>query len=349
MQKAERLLDVAAFLLRASEPVSWREIQEQFPHDYGGSEEAAIRKFERDKAELLELGIPVRWAAGDEDLAAGYLIDRDEFYLPNLELAPEDLALLYLAGSAALAQGVFPYAKDLAHALNKLSFAARAPGASETAALAARRLSRGEEGEIARPSDGAAVASKLEALSHAVAAKKRAHLVYEGAERGARTERDVDPYGLYQAAGAWFLVGHCHLRHDLRTFHLGRIVELAVNPAAPRTPDFGVPADFDLRDLATREIWEYAVHEPLRCTVRLHPYPGGRPVSPEARASFGGHAEIRDEEGGAVLVEVTARNGEGLLRHVLSLGERAEVVGPRHLRDRARTILAALAGRGAAP
>ena len=134
MQKAERLLDVAAFLLRAAEPVSWREIQEQFPGEYGGSEEAPVRKFERDKAELLELGIPVRWASRDEDLPAGYLIDRDEFYLPNLELQPEHLALLYLAGSAALAQGAFPYAKDLAHALNKLSFAARAPGTSETAA-----------------------------------------------------------------------------------------------------------------------------------------------------------------------------------------------------------------------
>ena len=110
MQKAERLLDLAALLLRAAEPVAWREIQEQFPDDYGGSEEAAIRKFERDKAELLELGIPVRWAAQDEDLPAGYAIDRDEFYLPNLELAPEDLALLYMAGSAALAQGAFPYA-----------------------------------------------------------------------------------------------------------------------------------------------------------------------------------------------------------------------------------------------
>ena len=44
MQKAERLLDLAAFLLRAAEPVSWREIQEQFPEDYGGaSGEAAIR------------------------------------------------------------------------------------------------------------------------------------------------------------------------------------------------------------------------------------------------------------------------------------------------------------------
>ena len=127
MHKDQRLLDLAALLLKAAEPVSWREIQEQFPEDYAGTGDAAIRKFERDKADLLELGIPVRYAAGDEDLPAGYLIDKDEFYLPDLKLPPEDLALLYVAGSAALAQGTFPYARDLAHALNKLSFAASAP------------------------------------------------------------------------------------------------------------------------------------------------------------------------------------------------------------------------------
>ncbi|MFL5299993.1 MAG: WYL domain-containing protein, partial [Anaeromyxobacteraceae bacterium] len=160
MQKAQRLLDLAALLLRAAEPVSWREIQEQFPEDYAGSGEAAIRKFERDKAELLELGIPVRWVQGDEDLPAGYVIDKDEFYLPNLELAPEDLALLYVSGSAALAQGAFPYAKDLAHAMNKLSFAARAAGSFETAGMAAHHLSQGDEA-----SGAGAVAPRLEALS----------------------------------------------------------------------------------------------------------------------------------------------------------------------------------------
>src|SRR5512138_1376170 len=251
MQKAQRLLDLAAFLLRAAEPVSWREIQEQFPEDYGSSSgEAAIRKFERDKAELLELGIPIRYAAGDEDLPAGYLIDRDEFYLPDLKLPPEDLALLYLAGSAALVRGSFPYARDLAHALNKLSFAARAPGA-EAAASVGRRLSAQSDGDE-EAGEEPGVGARLEELSRAVALKKRVHLSYEGAERRARTERDVDPYGLYQKGGAWYLVGWCHLRKAIRTFSLGRIRALAINPTAPRTPDFAPRKDFRLADLATR-------------------------------------------------------------------------------------------------
>ncbi|HEY7726778.1 MAG TPA: WYL domain-containing protein [Anaeromyxobacteraceae bacterium] len=335
MQKAQRLLDLAAFLLRAPEPVSWREIQEQFPDDYGGSDEAAVRKFERDKAELLELGIPVRWVSGDEDLADGYLIDKDEFYLPDLELAPEDLALLYLAGSAALAQGAFPYARDLAHALSKLSFAARAAGASEVAAVAAQRLSAGGEEEGPAPGPPARL---LEQLSQAVAARKRVHVVYAGAERREVTTRDVDPYGLYQKGGAWFLVGHCHLRRALRTFHLGRIRSLRTNPAGPRTPDFRVPRDFRVADHATREPWEYANHRPLACAVRLE-----APVAPEAVASFGARARVREEAGG-VRVEVEATNARALVSHVLSL-ERAEIAAPRALRAESRRVLAGLARR----
>ena len=330
MQKDQRLLDLAAFLLKAAEPVSWREIQEQFPEDYGGRGEAAIRKFERDKADLLELGIPVRYVAGDEDLPAGYLIDRDEFYLPDLKLPPEDLALLYLAGSAALASGTFPYARDLAHALNKLSFAARAPGASEAAGLAARQLSAPEDG------DGVDVGARVEELSRAIAHVKRVHLVYIGAERGAATERDVDPYGLFQRGGAWFLAGWCHLRRAIRTFHLSRIVSLTVNASAPRTRDFAPRPDFSLAALATRETWEYDVHAPVRCRIRLDP-----PVPAEVVASFGPRARLA-EDGGVTLVEVEATNEEGLLRHVLALGDRAELLQPKGLREKARAVLAGL-------
>jgi proteasome accessory factor B len=330
MQKDQRLLDLAAFLLKAAEPVSWREIQEQFPEDYAGKGEAAIRKFERDKADLLELGIPVRYIAGDEDLPAGYLIAKDEFYLPDLKLAPEDLALLYVAGSAALASGTFPYGRDLAHALNKLSFAARAPGASEAAAVAARSLSAGDgpEGEPAVP---------VEELSRAVAHRKRLHLTYHGAERRERTERDVDPYGLFQQGGAWYLVGWCHLRQAIRTFHVARIETLSVNAASPRSADFTARKDFSLADHATREAWEYQKHPPVRCRVRLD-----SGASAEVLASFGPRARVREEGSGAV-VELEATNTEGLLRHVLALGDGAEVLAPSALRARAREVLAGLA------
>ena len=170
------------------------------------------------------------WVGGDEDLSAGYLVDKEDFYLPDLKLPPEDLALLYVAGSAALAQRVFPYARDLAHAMNKLSFAARAPGASEVAAVAALQLScrRRRGGRPGRC--GAPVGGALDRGGGTEAGSPR--LRRGGASR--RTERDVDSYGLYQRGGAWFLAGFCLLRQDIRSFHLGRIVSVEVNAAAPR-------------------------------------------------------------------------------------------------------------------
>ena len=52
-------------LLRARAPVTFREIREQFPSYKTANVEAGLRAFERDKADLLELGVPVRVFSGD--------------------------------------------------------------------------------------------------------------------------------------------------------------------------------------------------------------------------------------------------------------------------------------------
>src|SRR5918996_6634672 len=123
MERTERLLDLVALLLDAREPISWAELREQFPDDYGkGSDEAAERKFERDKAELLELGIPIKWHQGDDEKKDGYVVERNAYYLPEVGLTPDELAVLYAAGSAALASGAFPGNHDLVHALRKIGF-----------------------------------------------------------------------------------------------------------------------------------------------------------------------------------------------------------------------------------
>jgi proteasome accessory factor B len=51
------------------------------------------------------------------------------------------------------------------------------------------------------------------------------------------------------------------------------------------------------------------------------------------------------EEHGDTLVDLDATNGEALVRHVLAFGDRAELLAPRSLRQRARAILTSLAER----
>lgn len=87
--------------------------------------------------------------------------------------------------------------------------------------------------------------SALLALSAAAHGWQRVHLNYRSAQ-GEDSERDFDPYGLAWRDGRWYVVGMCHLRHDLRSFRLDRVLQVQ-----PVNAVFKPPADFDaVRHLA---------------------------------------------------------------------------------------------------
>jgi predicted DNA-binding transcriptional regulator YafY len=66
---------------------------------------------------------------------------------------------------------------------------------------------------------------------------------------GEVSERDYDPYGIVYNDGFWYTAGYCHLRQDLRTFRLDRVVALE-----PREATFERPADFDLLEHVLKSI-----------------------------------------------------------------------------------------------
>src|SRR5262249_43962474 len=112
-------------LLRARSPVTYREIREQFPGYQTTNAEAGLRAFERDKADLLELGVPIRYITPEEDDAledGGYVIDLKRFKMPEVRLTPDEISALVLAASVAHAMpgGAYPKIVDLA--LRKLAF-----------------------------------------------------------------------------------------------------------------------------------------------------------------------------------------------------------------------------------
>jgi proteasome accessory factor B len=83
------------------------------------------------------------------------------------------------------------------------------------------------------------------------------------------------------------------------------------------------------------------VHEPVDAVVRLEP-----PRAAEATLIFGPAAEVRPYgEAGAVDVRLRTTNGEGLVRMVLALGDRAHLVAPAGLREKAKAILGDLVER----
>ena len=112
-------------LLRARTPVTYREIREQFSAYQTLNAEAGLRAFERDKADLLELGVPIRYVTPDEDDSledGGYVIDLKRFKMPEVRLTADEISALVLAASVAHAMpgGAYPKIVDLA--LKKLAF-----------------------------------------------------------------------------------------------------------------------------------------------------------------------------------------------------------------------------------
>lgn len=79
----------------------------------------------------------------------------------------------------------------------------------------------------------------LAVLSSAAQQQRQVTMSYQPWSGEAR-ERNFDPYGIVFNDGYWYAAGYCHLREDLRTFRLDRIVALEA-----REETFERPADFD--------------------------------------------------------------------------------------------------------
>ncbi len=90
------------------------------------------------------------------------------------------------------------------------------------------------------PSDATPRGEVVSVLSTAAKQQRRAWIRYAAYASSEATEREVDPYGLVYRSGFWYLVGYCHLRADLRTFRLDRVLEAEI-----RQETFNSPLDFD--------------------------------------------------------------------------------------------------------
>lgn len=341
-KKAERLLDLVTFLLDQSRPVSREEIFNAFPDDYGAGDEADQRKFERDKADLLELGIPLQYTEGDDFSEGGYQIDRAQYRLPELDLAPEELAMLFLAGAAVLQLEGCPFSRDLLLALNKIAYSAGDQGLM---------VPRGWWPNRPQGESFLRRQEKLEKLHRAVLQRKKVFLVYNSFWRAEQTRRWVDPYGLVFSRSdpvgvvfgrsEWFLVGHCHLRGEIRVFHVDRITALEVNPEKPSQPDFDVPQGLRLREQVAVFPWQIRAHPPRPVEILFQP-----PLAQAAATELRSAAERIDEAGEARLVHLQATFLDGLLPTVLWYRGRAKVLRPPELVQKVTEALARLAGEG---
>jgi predicted DNA-binding transcriptional regulator YafY len=90
----------------------------------------------------------------------------------------------------------------------------------------------------------------LTTMSSAAQLQKRVHIQYRP-NQGEMTERDFDPYGLTYYLHKWYVVGYCHLRQDLRSFRLDRVLQVQEVNAQFERPEGFDPLAHMMQAVAT--------------------------------------------------------------------------------------------------
>ena len=241
-RKTERLLGLVVCLLSTSRYLSAEQIRQAVP-GYPEQDDLFKRMFERDKEDIRELGVPLETGVNhpfDDD--PGYRIRQQVYQLPELRLEADEAAVL---GLAARVWRRAELAGAAAGALLKLR-AAGIDADPKTPKSGDGRddhspVPQGIEPRLGRPEPA------FGPLWEAVRDRRPVTFSYRAAGRSDPQRRELEPWGVVNRHGRWYVAGWDRGRNAIRVFRLGRIAGPVkfCGPAGRVT----VPDGTDVREL----------------------------------------------------------------------------------------------------
>ena len=232
-RRTERLVNLVICLLSTRRFLTAAQVARIVPgyeHDEDDpkAHEAFQRMFERDKAELRELGVPLETGTNSVfDAESGYRIARRDYALPEIHLEPDEAAAVGLAARLWQHAGL---ASSASSGLLKL----RAGGidVDPHATLGIEPVVNAEPA--------------LETMFGAIHERRTVRFDYRTPRDDAPARRHLQPWGAVSWRGRWYVVGHDTDRGATRCFRLSRVVG-AVTPTGP-TNAFTPPEGVNLLD-----------------------------------------------------------------------------------------------------
>ncbi len=211
-RKTERLLGLVVCLLSTRRYLTAEQIRAAVP-GYPEPDDLFKRMFERDKEDLRELGVPLETGVNhpfDDD--PGYRIRQQAYELPELRLEADEAAVL---GLAARVWRRAELAGAAAGALLKL----RAAGidAAMDSGDENSPVPQGIEPRLGTPEPA------FGPLWEAVRDRRPVTFSYRAAGRSDPQRRELEPWGVVNRHGRWYVAGWDRGRNDTRVFRLSRI------------------------------------------------------------------------------------------------------------------------------
>ncbi len=309
IDRLERLTTLVANLLSTRTPLTLEQIVENVP-GYPSEKMSYRRQFERDKDTLRGIGVPISVETSGTETR--YRILPSEYYLPALDLTPEEQAAIHVAVTAV-----------------------RLPGVGTDTAL---WKIGGQEGEAVPVLASLPTTPALAELFDAYRKRATISFGYRG------DTRRLDPYGLVFRRGHWYVVGRDHDREGPRSFRADRIDgDITVGPPGA----FTVPEGLDPATLLRDDPMRFgSADASVEARVLVDADQAAFVIEELGEAAV----ETRQADG-SVIVTITVTNRPAFLSFVLGLLERAEVLSPPDLRAEMvqwLDAIAAGAGTGAA-
>ena len=220
--KSERLLNLLIMLLSTRDWVGRDRIRQVIEGYRGLDDRNFDRTFERDKAELRNIGVPVETGNhGPDGGDPGYRVDRSAFELPPVSFTADELAAL---GAAARVWQDSVAAEDTRVALATLRAAGADPDAARLLTLQPQLASV----------DG------LDVWWEALRDRREVRFGYRG------DPRRLQPWRIVQRRGHWYVIGFDLDRAERRHFKLSRLTAppRAVGETGSYEPPEDVVAEF---------------------------------------------------------------------------------------------------------
>lgn len=313
--RTERLLNLVLCLTSTRRPVSRESLRDIIPgYAQSPSDTSFQRMFERDKDDLRSQGIPVETVTTPDGEVLGYVIANDSFWLPEIRLTQQQLAVL---GLAAQAWSQAALGARATHAVRKLE-----------AASASFRAGDDDEGGTpsnvtwaVRPSAGERA---LPALWEAIRTRTAVSFAYRGLRDVVAHPRNLHAWGVIGRHGGWYLVGWDVDREGVRIYRTSRMTgvpSLRGHPAAYDIPPVNIQELVSAESDATVR---------TRATIALAPGAG-------ARIRRIGHSEPGTEWSGEHIprgwdvFSVDVVDEAELVAQLAALGRQARVLEPTSL------------------
>jgi len=302
-EKFERQMNLLAALSDTTQGIRAVDIQQRVP-GYNADHDSFRRTFERDKKDLLSLGVPIEVVTGATADLTAYRVDKSKYELPDPGLDGDELAALHLA-LETVTVGSSP--GDMARAMWRLG------GVVDAASENPVGVPVGELTEI--PSE-----TSLVPLFRAVTERRAVSFTYESST--GTSQRSVEPWHLDFKRGRWNLTAFDRERDDQRNFRLDRI-RGDVNLDDAGSQLHPVP----LAPSPQADPWEFGEGDPISTSVRFD-----SEVADFARQSLYSCAST-DHSDGAVSFEVPVTNWPAFRSFILSFLDHAEVLAPAEFRS----------------